>query len=244
MLTFFRRIRKALLDSGATGKYLLYAIGEIALVVVGILIALQINNWNQYRIDRLEEEQILSHLHEEFQLNKVKLNETIEIMGRNQDACREILVLIGSSEELLGNKNLDSLLHYSMAYVGFNPTQNVLSDLLHSGRLQLITDATLKNILFEWSQALLEMQEWYSTADGWFQHHVLPYLSQHTSLTNTASYADDDIQPSKLRVDPSSIFSDLQFENCIQNLRYVLQRYVERLERIDQIIDTIVEKTA
>ena len=49
MLTFFRKIRKALLDSGSTGKYLLYAIGEIALVVIGILIALQINNWNENR---------------------------------------------------------------------------------------------------------------------------------------------------------------------------------------------------
>ncbi|MDH3650216.1 MAG: hypothetical protein OEQ53_11065 [Saprospiraceae bacterium] len=41
MITFFRRIRKALLDSGQARKYLLYAVGEIALVVIGILIALQ-----------------------------------------------------------------------------------------------------------------------------------------------------------------------------------------------------------
>ena len=47
MLTFFRRIRKTLLGDGATSKYLFYAIGEIALVVIGILIALQINNWNE-----------------------------------------------------------------------------------------------------------------------------------------------------------------------------------------------------
>ena len=52
MLTFFRRIRKGLLGEGATSKYLLYAIGEIALVVIGILIALQINNWNEYRKDK------------------------------------------------------------------------------------------------------------------------------------------------------------------------------------------------
>jgi len=46
MLTFFRRIRKSLLDGGATRKYLLYALGEILLVIIGILIALQINNLN------------------------------------------------------------------------------------------------------------------------------------------------------------------------------------------------------
>ncbi len=46
MIKFFRKIRRNLLSDGKTGKYLKYAIGEIILVVIGILIALQINNWN------------------------------------------------------------------------------------------------------------------------------------------------------------------------------------------------------
>ena len=49
MLTFLRKIRRSLVGSGSAGRYLLYAIGEIALVVIGILIALQINNWNEER---------------------------------------------------------------------------------------------------------------------------------------------------------------------------------------------------
>ena len=64
MLTFFRKIRKALLESGSTQKYLLYAIGEIALVVIGILIALQINNWNEWRKEREMENGILIELAE------------------------------------------------------------------------------------------------------------------------------------------------------------------------------------
>ncbi|NND94278.1 MAG: hypothetical protein HKN45_05390 [Flavobacteriales bacterium] len=49
MLKFFRKIRKDLMEKNRTGKYLKYAIGEIALVMVGILLALQVNNWNEYR---------------------------------------------------------------------------------------------------------------------------------------------------------------------------------------------------
>ena len=47
MIKFFRKIRQNLLSEGKTGKYLKYAIGEIVLVVIGILIALSINNWNE-----------------------------------------------------------------------------------------------------------------------------------------------------------------------------------------------------
>ena len=52
MIKFFRKIRQNLLSEGKTGKYLKYAIGEIVLVVIGILIALQINNWNEKRLEK------------------------------------------------------------------------------------------------------------------------------------------------------------------------------------------------
>ena len=62
MLTFLRKIKRSLVESGSARKYLLYAIGEITLVVIGILIALQINNWNEWRKDRKKEKEILTEL--------------------------------------------------------------------------------------------------------------------------------------------------------------------------------------
>ena len=62
MLTFLRRIRRSLIESGSARKYLLYAIGEIALVVIGILIALQINNWNEVRKDNLFEIKMIKEI--------------------------------------------------------------------------------------------------------------------------------------------------------------------------------------
>ena len=56
MLKFFRKIRQNLLSEGKTGKYIKYAFGEIILVVIGILIALQINTWNEdYKSKRKKE---------------------------------------------------------------------------------------------------------------------------------------------------------------------------------------------
>ena len=69
MIPFFRKIRKKMADDNKPMKYLRYAIGEILLVVIGILIALSINNWNeQHKINKLESK-ILQELHKEAQLD-------------------------------------------------------------------------------------------------------------------------------------------------------------------------------
>ncbi len=69
MIKFFRNIRQKLLSEGNTGKYLKYAIGEIVLVVIGILIALSINNWNEQRKDRIQEKIILNDLAKNIEIN-------------------------------------------------------------------------------------------------------------------------------------------------------------------------------
>ena len=60
MINFFRKIRKKLADDNKPLKYMRYAIGEIMLVVIGILIALSINNWNEYNKERTKEKEALT----------------------------------------------------------------------------------------------------------------------------------------------------------------------------------------
>src|SRR5210317_465306 len=82
MLTFFRKIRKSIVQVGSARKYLFYAIGEIALVVIGILIALQINNWNEWRKDRDKEHSILKELQSDFEVNANLLVQEYENISR------------------------------------------------------------------------------------------------------------------------------------------------------------------
>ncbi len=67
MITFFRKIRRNLLESGKASRYLAYALGEIALVVIGILIALQINNWNEERKSKARVDKLLLAIQEDLQ---------------------------------------------------------------------------------------------------------------------------------------------------------------------------------
>ena len=75
MIKFFRGIRQKLIDEGNLKNYLIYAIGEIFLVMIGILLALQVNIWNQNRINEKKEQKVLSDLYEEFTLNKQRIEE-------------------------------------------------------------------------------------------------------------------------------------------------------------------------
>ncbi|MGB5405009.1 MAG: DUF6090 family protein [Robiginitalea sp.] len=85
MIQFFRRIRQNLLSEGKTGKYLTYALGEIILVVIGILIALQINTWNEGRKEIKKSKALL----EEFRKDLVR--DTLEsnyVIGKLEDQVR------------------------------------------------------------------------------------------------------------------------------------------------------------
>ena len=77
MIKFFRRIRYTLMETGKTGKYLKYAIGEILLVMIGILLALQVNNWNENRKQQSADLRFLETLRTELTLDTIALSQRI-----------------------------------------------------------------------------------------------------------------------------------------------------------------------
>lgn len=90
MIKFFRKIRQNLLSEGKTGKYLKYAVGEIVLVVIGILIALQINNWNTEKQKRLLGDSYLKEISKSIENDHIELLKTV---SRNE-------ILIKKTQEL------------------------------------------------------------------------------------------------------------------------------------------------
>ena len=144
MLRFFRQIRQRLLTENKFSKYMLYAIGEILLVVVGILIAIQVDNWNQQRLERINEIALLKNVKkdlrntiEEFQF----LNQTREGIVQ---ASKAIYQMAGDSR--IEDKIIDSLISETFYRPTFNNKQGGLDLLFSSGNINLIGNDSIREL--------------------------------------------------------------------------------------------------
>ncbi|MFN1835248.1 DUF6090 family protein [Balneola sp. MJW-20] len=150
MITLFRRIRQKLIESGSVTKYLLYATGEILLVVVGILIALQVNNWNEERKLLSEEQRVLESLRTEISQSIVQLEDRYERESETTETIKIILKGGSSFDSLLTRSNVDSLM---MGPIWFTVTEvpvlQTYSDLKSSGKISIIQNYRIREGLSE-----------------------------------------------------------------------------------------------
>ena len=107
MIKFFRKIRQKLLTENKVSKYLLYAIGEIILVVIGILIALSINNWNENRKSRVIELKVLKQIEGDLSKNLSQLDRAANAMEEIRKSC-EIIINVWENK----SKYSDTLSHH------------------------------------------------------------------------------------------------------------------------------------
>lgn len=155
MIQFFRKIRKRLLTDGKFSSYLVYALGEIILVVIGILIALAINNANQKRIEGKNEQIYLQGLKREFQTSKLKLSELIAVNQVNSDGAKKILEYTGNISAPTDEKEFSELLYTTFSNdIAFNPNNSLLNEIISSGNLKNISNTELRIQLTNWFSTL------------------------------------------------------------------------------------------
>jgi hypothetical protein len=126
------------------GKYFKYAIGETILVVIGILIALQINNWNEIRKTRITELNFLENIKADLKLNLVSLDEFINTRKEAVKSSHIILAYFNQPENIdLNAFNLHSLT--VMVWFPFQQNDNTYQELLNSGQLSIISNKKIKD---------------------------------------------------------------------------------------------------
>ena len=194
MIKFFRKIRQNLLMENKTGKYLKYAIGEIVLVMIGILLALQVNNWNEERKNNSIRKSYLENL-------KVDLKKDLENL--------EELNTINTSDETEGfylaeflDNNLvevDTLrLTKSIFFCGHIPNFTIISatynDLINSNNIYLFNDVVLKRLLDDyyirnnWTELFnnrILKTAWYDYRDEMSKFHSPLLYQDYYALNNS-----------------------------------------------------------
>lgn len=181
MIKFFRHIRKTLLMSNQTSKYFKYAIGEILLVVIGILIALQINNWNENRINSDKESIVLANIHKEFKQNKKQLDSVVKQHIEVRNNCAKIISLfpIKSKPKQMVLDSLSHQLYWSYGGTTFNPSQTSINALSSTSSFDIIKNETLRDLLISWNDLIVDYQEEEIQARVFMRSIYDPYMSKH-----------------------------------------------------------------
>ena len=129
------------METGKTGKYFKYAIGEIILVVIGILIALQINNWNEGKQEKRQELKQLKALKLEFDKNIITFDSITNHHIENEEATQR---LINAKDKNYTLETLDSIFLKTIYNYNFDPSRGIYNSLINSGQIELISNEALK----------------------------------------------------------------------------------------------------
>ena len=163
MIPIFRKTRKKMADDNKPAKYLRYAIGEIVLVVIGILIALSINNWNENRKIRNQELKYLENLRTDFNLNLDEIDQYLESRTSSIESANKVI-------EYYEGKPLTDLndlnFHATNVYIWYKFTlqDNTYQELVNSGNLAIISNDSIKN-------GLLNLQSLYDKLKNEEEHY-------------------------------------------------------------------------
>lgn len=212
MINFFRKIRQNLLAQNKTSSYLKYAIGEIVLVMIGILLALQVNNWNERRIERNEIQTKLVHINEEIANTKKNLDKIIKTIDS---------VHIGDNQKslyYLRSKNKDSIKKLEETLGQFGSATSVvitipsIDDFINSGYLSKISNTRLKNNML----TLARLNQFSHTLDEYantqLNTHVSPYFIKKLNLAQLTLNSD------MVVLNPITDFSTFVGDRELENL--------------------------
>jgi hypothetical protein len=147
MLRLLRTIRRKLVGEGNVRKYLFYAIGEILLVVIGIVIALQVHNWNEERRRHAEERHYLAALHADFESAESWLRILLGAVQEQLDHNERLLTLLAGPVGNVPGDSLVGMLRKAFIDVPFGVQVTAYNDLLNSGKLAVIQSEELRRAL-------------------------------------------------------------------------------------------------
>ena len=256
MIPFFRKIRKKMADENKPMKYMRYAIGEVVLVVIGILIALSINNWNEGRKERDKEVKYLKTLKQDLETDLVNLDTMIVDRHKKVTSSHKLLKLKHptSLKEL---KAFDDLIWNVFRWTSFTPRTNTIDELISSGHLNILKNDSIKLYLLNIKQMNEEITNVREHMRREYDHYLydrsmsirvtLPFVNFEESYYSKSLIKDAELSENELVMlmeQTKILLNDLIMRNGIRMaaannglLRYQYESMVAEIEKLLRLIE-------
>ncbi|MDT0622020.1 DUF6090 family protein [Croceitalea vernalis] len=233
MIKFFRKIRQNLLSEGKTGKYLKYAIGEIILVVIGILIALQINNWNENKKEDKAEIALIEQLINDLEKDAESLETLIPQVIDKADVIKQIYFETQNKTSFNESTNYGDLTWQAFAPLFFEQRHQLSIDQISNHQIS-------KSILDYFNQQkIVELQ--IEQTNEYVRTTIRPLLGEHGIMNSNYIMSTDSY--TEIRNDKSqfikydqlrTIYGSQKFESVIFEMRMT---YIATTHQAELLLD-------
>lgn len=232
MIRLFRKIRKELLSEDKYPIYLLYASGEISLVVIGILFALQIDNWNENRHTRRTEQLLLNSLKEEMSTNLESLNLAMSYHTKSRMAAKRMIEIYNGTYAYNNTQEVDSLLSLLQWAWTFDPSTGVINSIKMSGYLNSIQNPELRALISIYEDLTDDATEESKLIQNLIITKYVPGVNNYISHNQRATYLGEAymVGPSAFVPDYKGLFLDRAIESLISYI------YVWRIDELQEEI--------
>ena len=237
MIKFFRKIRYDLMGKNKTGKYIKYAVGEIVLVVIGILIAIQLNEWRKESNNNNQKQIVLNALKLEFEANQQQLDTVVYYLEKVQKSYILANEMIINSQKIYSENDYSNLIvNISWTYT-FNPSNGALRSAISSNEIHLIENKRLIEILFSWEDVIKDSDEEALTIRK-FQYESQEFKGKYIS----AAFEWKPILPEMISPNKISDFKGLIQDDAFENYSILSYAYAkEYLGELNDIKDQNME---
>ena len=249
MLRLFSSVRKTLINEGKTSRYVRYAVGEFLLIVAGILVALQIQTWNEERKLEQQRQELIENLKVDFMANLQNLN---EITIRVEEVLNELdtyLAVAGKDTSGLDFEELQALTHSGFRGVDFRPALSTYKTALSTGSYGLLMDNKLKELFINFENHYEEFEEMAAIHNEMNFIGEIAELRQNLGSLRVLRRSQSD-QPEVFRVTDEEyrkIFSSKEVyaiyeskrilrgrqQNDLKNMKEISQQILTALESLD-----------